>query len=269
MVVRVQCLSGAVRSMLKMAVCLVVAAVTVMALSGLAGTTAEAQTHPASSCQPDTLGNDPCDGATGPIGENSCNGGDACRNAAGPVGAGSCVGSRSCDVTVGSIGAGSCIGNEACNAAGGDVGDGSCLGDFACYATGGAVGAGSCVGNYACPGSSGPIGDCEFNSVDADCDGVASGVDCDDTDASVIIRCAPAAAYAGPFTVSPEPVGGPSGLGTDPSPAATEPAAEPAAEPVPAAGLAFTGATSTTLTFVALGLIGAGAMLAPASRRRQ
>ena len=61
---------------------------------------------------------------------------------------------------------------------------------------------------------------------------------------------APAAAYAGPFTVSPEPVGGPSGLGTDPSPspAATEPAAtepataepataEPAAAPVPS----FTG----------------------------
>ena len=109
--------------------------------------------------------------------------------------------------------------------------------------------------------------------VDADCDGAASGVDCDDADASVITPCAPAAAYAGPFTVSPEPVGGPSGLGTDPSPspAATEPAAtEPAtAEPVPAPDLAFTGATSTTLTFVALGLIGAGAMLAPASRRRR
>ena len=112
--------------------------------------------------------------------------------------------------------------------------------------------------------------------VDADCDGAASGVDCDDADASVITPCAPAAAYAGPFTVRAEPVGGPSGLGTDPSPspaatepATAEPATEPAAEPVSAPGLAFTGATSTTLTFVALGLIGAGAMLAPASRRRR
>ena len=67
MTVRVQCLSGAVRSLLKVAVCLVVAAVTVMALSGLAGTTADALPgHPETSCQPDTPGNDPCAGATGP-----------------------------------------------------------------------------------------------------------------------------------------------------------------------------------------------------------
>ena len=67
MTVRVQCLSGAVRSMLKVAVCLVVAAVTVMALSGLAGTTADAlPDHPETSCQPDTPGNDPCAGADRP-----------------------------------------------------------------------------------------------------------------------------------------------------------------------------------------------------------
>ena len=115
MTVRVQCLSGAVRSMLKVAVCLVVAAVTVMALSGLAGTTADAlPDHPETSCQPDTLGNDPCAGATGPIGENSCNGDDACRNAAGPIGAGSCLGDSVCQDAEGPIGAGSCLGIEAC-----------------------------------------------------------------------------------------------------------------------------------------------------------
>ena len=77
MTVRVQCLSGAVRSILKVAVCLVVAAVTVMALSGLAGTTADALPgHPETSCLPDTPGNDPCAGAAGPIGENSANNDD-------------------------------------------------------------------------------------------------------------------------------------------------------------------------------------------------
>ena len=96
MTVRVQCLSGAVRSMLKVAVCLVVAAVTVMALSGLAGTTADAlPDHPETSCQPDTPGNDPCAGATGPIGENSCNGDDACVDSSGQIGDGSCNGDDS------------------------------------------------------------------------------------------------------------------------------------------------------------------------------
>ena len=97
MTVRVQCLSGAVRSMLKVAVCLVVAAVTVMALSGLAGTTADAlPDHPETSCQPDTPGNDPCAGATGPIGENSCNGDDACVDSSGQIGDGSCIGDDAC-----------------------------------------------------------------------------------------------------------------------------------------------------------------------------
>ena len=237
----------------------------------VAGPSADAQTaHPADSC----IGTNACtDLAFGDVGAGSCVGEFACHNAAGPIGAGSCLGNSVCQDAGGAVGAGSCNSSQACYETGGPVGAGSCNGGYACYQAGGAVGAGSCLGPYACPSSSGPIGDCKFNFVyvDADCDGAASGVDCDDADASVITPCAPAAAYAGPFTVSPEPVGGPSGLGTDPSPspAATEPAAEPAAEPVPAPGLAFTGATSTTLTFVALGLIGAGAMLAPASRRRR
>ena len=115
MVVRVQCLSGAVRSMLKVAVCLVVAAVTVMALSGLAGTTADAVPgHPETSCQPDTPGNDPCAGATGPIGENSCNGDDACVDSSGQIGDGSCIGDDACTDSSSSIGDGSCIGEDAC-----------------------------------------------------------------------------------------------------------------------------------------------------------
>ena len=112
MTVRVQCLSGAVRSMLKVAVCLVVAAVTVMALSGLAGTTADAlPDHPETSCQPDTPGNDPCAGATGPIGENSCNGDDACVDSSGQIGDGSCIGDDACRSSE-PIGDGSCNGEK-------------------------------------------------------------------------------------------------------------------------------------------------------------
>ena len=115
MTVRVQCLSGAVRSMLKVAVCLVVAAVTVMALSGLAGTTADAvPDHPETSCQPDTPGNDPCAGATGPIGENSCNGDDACADSSGQIGDGSCIGDDACTDSSSSISNGSCNGLAAC-----------------------------------------------------------------------------------------------------------------------------------------------------------
>ena len=127
MTVRVQCLSGAVRSMLKVAVCLVVAAVTVMALSGLAGTTADAlPDHPETSCQPDTPGNDPCAGATGPIGENSCNGDDACVDSSGQIGDGSCNGDYACFNSDASIGEGSCIGDSACVDSSGQIGDGSC-----------------------------------------------------------------------------------------------------------------------------------------------
>ena len=319
--------AGPRRVLIKLLIGLALATAAIFASVNLSSPPAEAQTYPASSCQPDTVGNDPCAGATGPIGAGSCNGDYACRNAAGPIGAGSClgnsvcqdaggavgagscdgfeacyetggdvgdgsclgneacnaaggavgdgscVGSQACVDAVGSIGAGSCIGNEACNAAGGDVGDGSCLGDFACYATGGAVGAGSCVGNYACPGSSGPIGDCEFNSVDADCDGVASGVDCDDTDASVIIRCAPAAAYAGPFVVKPPVVEGLFGFGSAESVSAGGEAvaaaelvvAEAEAEPV----LAFTGGTSDGAVLAGVLMLGLGFSSLAVQRRRR
>ena len=126
MTVRVQCLSGAVRSMLKVAVCLVVAAVTVMALSGLAGTTADAlPDHPETSCQPDTPGNDPCAGATGPIGENSCNGDDACVDSSGQIGDGSCIGDDACFDSSGSIGDGSCTASSLFRSSG-TIGAGSC-----------------------------------------------------------------------------------------------------------------------------------------------
>ena len=130
MTVRVQCLSGAVRSMLKVAVCLVVAAVTVMALSGLAGTTADAlPDHPETSCQPDTPGNDPCAGATGPIGENSCNGDDACVDSSGQIGDGSCIGDDACTGSSSSIGDGSCIARRRLCRSSSQIGDGSCIGD--------------------------------------------------------------------------------------------------------------------------------------------
>ena len=168
MVVRVQCLSGAVRSMLKVAVCLVVAAVTVMALSGLAGTTAEAQTHPASSCQPDTLGNDPCDGATGPIGENSCNGDDACVDSSGQIGDGSCIGYWACFRVQVPIGDGSCNGSYACDRVQVPIGDGSCNGSYACDGEDVPIGDGSCNGDHACDNLEiGPIGDGSCNGEDA------------------------------------------------------------------------------------------------------
>ena len=231
MVVRVQCLSGAVRSMLKVAVCLVVAAVTVMALSGLAGTTAEAQTHPASSCQPDTLGNDPCDGATGPIGENSCNGDNACVLSPGSIGDDSCNGSAACASSSSSIGAGSCNGNSACPGSSGSIGDGSCIGEEACYE------------------SSSDIGDCEFN----------------------VSRCAPRLPYpeivnapanadVGAW-VLPNPT-----AGTDTAAAAPLSEVLPLSE---APELAFTGTTSTVAATFAFALLGLGFLTLGEQRRRQ
>ena len=237
MTVRVQCLSGAVRSLLKVAVCLVVAAVTVMALSGLAGTTAEAQTHPASSCQPDTVGNDPCAGATGPIGENSCNGDDACVDSSSQIGAGSCNGWEACEDADG------------------------------------AVGAGSCIGDNACEDSSSDIGDCEFNFVyvDRDCDGLASDVDCDDNDALNVSRCAPRLPY--PEIVN-APANADVGAWVLPNPTAgtDTAAAAPLSEVLAlseAPELAFTGTTSTVAATFAFALLGLGFLTLGEQRRRQ
>ena len=74
--------------------------------------------------------------------------------------------------------------------------------------------------------------------------------------------------YPGPFTQMPEPAGAPYGWGTSPVPAAspeTPTAAAAAGDGV--AGLAHTGTTTTTLAYLAVGLIGFGALLVPASRR--
>ena len=76
--------------------------------------------------------------------------------------------------------------------------------------------------------------------------------------------------YPGPFTQMPEPAGAPYGWGTSPVPAASPetPTAEPAAAAGDGvAGLAHTGSTTTTLAYLAVGLIGFGALLVPASRR--
>ena len=74
--------------------------------------------------------------------------------------------------------------------------------------------------------------------------------------------------YPGPFTQMPELAGAPYGWGTSPVPAAspeTPTAAAAAGDGV--AGLAYTGTTTTTLAYLAVGLIGFGALLVPASRR--
>ncbi|MDB4205828.1 FG-GAP repeat protein, partial [bacterium] len=79
---------------------------------------------------------------------------------------------------------------------------------------------------------------------------------------------AAAVPYPGPFTQTPAPAG------TAPNPVAVSPET-PTAEPAAAAaagdgvaGLAHTGTTTTTLAYLAVGLIGFGALLAPVSRRR-
>ena len=75
--------------------------------------------------------------------------------------------------------------------------------------------------------------------------------------------------YPGPFTQMPELAGAPYGWGTSPVPAAspeTPTAAAAAGDGV--AGLAYTGTTTTTLAYLAVGLIGFGALLVPVSRRR-
>ncbi|MDA9241405.1 hypothetical protein N9P45_00780 [bacterium] len=80
---------------------------------------------------------------------------------------------------------------------------------------------------------------------------------------------AAAVPYPGPFTQMPELAGAPYGWGTSPVPAAspeTPTAAAAAGDGV--AGLAYTGTTTTTLAYLAVGLIGFGALLAPVSRRR-
>ena len=70
---------------------------------------------------------------------------------------------------------------------------------------------------------------------------------------------AAAVPYPGPFTQMPEPAG-------DAASPETPTAASAAGDGV--AGLAYTGTTTTTLAYLAVGLIGFGALLAPVSRRR-
>ena len=80
---------------------------------------------------------------------------------------------------------------------------------------------------------------------------------------------AAAVPYPGPFTQMPELAGAPYGWGTSPVAAAspeTPTAAAAAGDGV--AGLAHTGTTTTTLAYLAVGLIGFGALLVPAGRRR-
>ena len=76
----------------------------------------------------------PCDGNTGNIGDNSCNGNGACFSNTGNIGDNSCNGAFACDGNTGTVGDISCTGDDACDANGGTVGDGSCQGTDACDA---------------------------------------------------------------------------------------------------------------------------------------
>ena len=71
---------------------------------------------------------------------------------------------------------------------------------------------------------------------------------------------AAAVPYPGPFTQMPEPAGG--WLASPETPTAAAAAGDGVA------GLAHTGTTTTTLAYLAVGLIGFGALLVPAGRRR-
>ena len=93
-----------------------------------------------------TTGTTPCDGNTGNIGDNSCNGNSACFNNTGNIGDNSCNGAFACDGNTGTVGDNSCTGDDACDANGGTVGDGSCQGTDACDANTGTVGDNSCHG---------------------------------------------------------------------------------------------------------------------------
>ncbi len=76
--------------------------------------------------------------------------------------------------------------------------------------------------------------------------------------------------YPDAFTQVPELAGAPYGWGTAPNPVAAspEPAAAASAAGDGVAGLAHTGTTTTTLAYLAVGLIGFGALLVPSGRRR-
>ena len=156
--------------------------------AGLATETAEASgpTVGAGSC----LTPDSCDGNTGHIGVNSCNGGaNTCDGNEGTIGDNSCNGGGACYYNgiagTGTVGDNSCNGGGACYENGfagtGTVGDNSCNGGGACEYNGiagtGTVGAGSCTGDQACEyngagmGGAGTVGNsacngsraCEYN----------------------------------------------------------------------------------------------------------
>jgi hypothetical protein len=118
---------------------------------------------PASSCQ----GTNACDGVTGTVGTNSCNGDHACYYAA-QVGNHSCVGDHACDTSLGTVGNGSCNGLSACDHLGGNVGNDSCNNDPQTPLDATCPNATGPIGDYAC---NGPFGDCANAGAVPDCGG--------------------------------------------------------------------------------------------------
>src|SRR5712692_10691585 len=81
-------------------------------------------------------GIDPCDGNTGDIGTDSCNGDQACEDNSGKIDNHSC--------NAGVFEADACEGNS------GPIGTSSCDGDFACFGNSGKIGNNACNAESAC-----------------------------------------------------------------------------------------------------------------------
>lgn len=137
----------------------------------------------ASTCPADCIGAGSCQsgqyscvGATGQIGENSCNGDFACYLRPGNVGDNSCNGYSVCNGSnSGNVGDNSCNGFGACFGISVNVGDNSCDGDNACFQSSSAVGSGSCNAFNACCTNATDRGDNACNTFCECADGGCQG----------------------------------------------------------------------------------------------
>lgn len=124
-----------------------------------------------------STGTTPCDGSTGDVGDDSCNGDDACLSNSGfptignescnevaactfnsgAVGDDSCNGFLACDGNEGNIARWACNGPEACYNNSGKVWQKACQGESACRFNEGLISEKACVGPNACVGNTGDV----------------------------------------------------------------------------------------------------------------
>jgi hypothetical protein len=250
-----------------------------------------------------------CNGTTacylssGPIGDGSCNATSACYLSSGPIGAGSCLGYYECHKAVGPIGVPACAEGTPSN---GPCSETTVpeLGPSTCPASTDAgsdcfrsddriVNRGACSLDTTSEGDTWSGGGEPLVCIVTP-NPPRAGYKCDATAGGVAVTTNYGGGLVSTCSYSPPYVDSCASYNIDPTndlkcrvpvdplPGAPFCAADFSLEmagtvcvrysnpaPAPAPVLAFTGATSTTLTFVALGLIGAGAMLAPAGRRRR